>query len=159
MLRKISEHPEVQAKLHLELLTSLPTTAEKRTMAMLDTLPYLNAVIMEGLRLVDTILSYETRIVPPEGCVIEGYFLPAGVCTIDSNVFHCSKRQHADHKYFRLSSPHSLTLSIAYLLPSQTPKPSTHPAGSSRETNVLRSRNICGHSPADPVDPSRRSLP
>ncbi len=48
-------------------------------MLLLDSLPYLNAVLMEGLRLVDTILSYETRLVPAGGCVIEGYHLPAGV--------------------------------------------------------------------------------
>ena len=48
-------------------------------MAMIDALPYLNAVVMEGLRLVDTIASYETRVVPSGGCMIEGYFIPAGV--------------------------------------------------------------------------------
>ena len=47
---------------------------------MIDSLPYLNAVVMESLRLVDTISSYQTRVVPPGGCVISGYFLPAGVC-------------------------------------------------------------------------------
>ena len=47
---------------------------------MIDSLSYLNAVIMEALRLVDTISSYQTRVVPKGGCVISGHYLPAGVC-------------------------------------------------------------------------------
>lgn len=80
IIRQISTHSHVQAKLRLELLTSLPLGAEDRSFAMIDTLSYLNAVIMEGLRLVDTISSYQTRVVPRGGCVISGHYLPAGVC-------------------------------------------------------------------------------
>ena len=79
IFRQISKHPDVQSKLRLELLTSLPLSADDRTFAMIDTLSYLNAVVMEGLRLVDTISSYQTRIVPKGGCVISGHYLPAGV--------------------------------------------------------------------------------
>ena len=79
MIRQISLHPDVQQKLQWELRQNLPIDAQDRTMAMLDNLQYLNAVTMEGLRLVDTILSYETRTVPKGGCVIEGFFLPQGV--------------------------------------------------------------------------------
>ena len=46
---------------------------------MIDSLSYVNAVVMEGLRLVDTISSYQTRVVPKGGCVISGCYLPAGV--------------------------------------------------------------------------------
>ena len=79
-MRRISLHPDVQARLRQELRDSLPSQAEERTYAAIDALPYLNAVMMEGLRLVDTIESYQRRIVPKGGCVIEGYYLPAGVC-------------------------------------------------------------------------------
>ncbi len=79
MTRTLSAHPEVQSKLHAELLTSVTLDPQDRTFAMIDNLPYLNAVIMESLRLVDTISSYQTRVVPPGGCVISGYFLPRGV--------------------------------------------------------------------------------
>ena len=65
--------------MRLELLTSLPLSAQDRTFAMIDSLSYVNAVVMEGLRLVDTISSYQTRVVPKGGCVISGYHLPAGV--------------------------------------------------------------------------------
>lgn len=80
MIRQISSHPGVQSKLRLEMLNSLPLNAEDRRFAMIDSLPYLNAVIMECLRLVDTISSYQTRTVPTGGCVISGHYLPAGVC-------------------------------------------------------------------------------
>lgn len=79
MTRTLSVHSEVQSKLRVELLTSVPLDAKDRTFAMIDSLPYLNAVVMESLRLVDTISSYQTRVVPPGGCVVSGYFLPAGV--------------------------------------------------------------------------------
>ncbi len=46
---------------------------------MVDVLPYLHAVVLEGVRLVDTIDSYQRRVIPKGGCMIEGYYLPAGV--------------------------------------------------------------------------------
>lgn len=79
MTRTLSLHPKVQSRLRVELLSSVPLDAKDRTFAMIDNLPYLNAVIMESLRLVNTISSYQTRVVPPGGCVISGYFLPASV--------------------------------------------------------------------------------
>lgn len=80
MIRRISDRPDVQSRLHSELLEILPYDAGDRTFTTIDSLPYLNAVIMEGLRLVDTISSYQTRKVPKGGCVISGHLLPAGVC-------------------------------------------------------------------------------
>jgi hypothetical protein len=47
--------------------------------ADLDKLPYLNAVIMEGLRLVYTINFYQPRVVPKGGCTVEDIYLPGGV--------------------------------------------------------------------------------
>ncbi|KAL9637707.1 MAG: hypothetical protein Q9164_002032 [Protoblastenia rupestris] len=78
IVRQISEYPGIQSKLRLELLTLVPLTANDRTFAMIDTLPYLNAVVMEGLRTVDTISSYQTRVVPKRGCVVSDHFLPGG---------------------------------------------------------------------------------
>ena len=65
--------------MRLELLTSLPLSAEDRTFAMIDSLSYVNAVVMEGLRLVNTISSYQTRVVPKGGCIVAGHYLPGGV--------------------------------------------------------------------------------
>lgn len=77
--RQLSVYPDVQSKLRIELLTSVPPAARDWTYAMIDSLPYLDAVVMESLRLVDTISSYQTRLVPKGGCTISGYHIPAGV--------------------------------------------------------------------------------
>ncbi|KAI4164571.1 MAG: hypothetical protein LQ342_001884 [Letrouitia transgressa] len=60
---------------------------------MIESLPYLNAVVMESLRTVDTISSYQTRIVPPGGCVIAGYSIPAGT-TIASQPYLINRQPH-----------------------------------------------------------------
>ncbi|KAL9046831.1 MAG: hypothetical protein Q9214_000441 [Letrouitia sp. 1 TL-2023] len=93
MTRQLSIHPNVQSKLRLELLTSLPLATENRTFPMIESLPYLNAVVMESLRTVDTISSYQTRIVPPGGCVIAGYSIPAGT-TIASQPYLINRQPH-----------------------------------------------------------------
>lgn len=79
MFRQLSSLPEIQSKLRLELLTSVPSDGSDRTFAVLDSLAYLNAVVMESLRTVDTVSSYQTRVVPKGGCTISGYYLPSGV--------------------------------------------------------------------------------
>lgn len=77
--RRISLHPDIQDRLHQEVVSSLPSSNEDWTFAMVDALPFLNALVLEGLRLVDTIESYQRRVVPAGGCMIEGFHLPAGV--------------------------------------------------------------------------------
>ena len=79
MVRQLSQHIDVQSRLRLELLSSLSLDERERSMATIDSLPYLNAVVMESLRTVDTVSSYQTRVVPKGGCSISGYFLPEGV--------------------------------------------------------------------------------
>ncbi|KAL9614004.1 MAG: hypothetical protein Q9167_001484 [Letrouitia subvulpina] len=93
MIKQLSLHPDIQSKLRLELLTSLPSATEDRTFPMIESLPYLNAVVMESLRIVDTISSYQTRIVPPGGCVIAGYSIPAGT-TIASQPYLINRQPH-----------------------------------------------------------------
>lgn len=84
--RQLSIHQDVQAHLRLELSTFTPMAAEDCNFAMIDELAYLNAVVMESLRLVDTISSYQTRVVPHGGCEISGHFLPAGVSHTEAEV-------------------------------------------------------------------------
>lgn len=79
ILRQLSIHQDVQSRLRLELLTSVSFNRENSDFATIDKLMYLNAVVMESLRLVDTVSSYQTRVVPKEGCIVSGTFLPAGV--------------------------------------------------------------------------------
>ena len=77
-LRTLSAHPEMQARLRAELAESLPRGLDDCAFNAIDALPYLNAVVLESLRLVDTIESCQSRVVPKGGCVVEGYYLPEG---------------------------------------------------------------------------------
>ncbi|MCJ1477951.1 hypothetical protein MMC13_006626 [Lambiella insularis] len=77
LVRTLSRCPEMQARLHDEL-TLLSNEGHQAAFGTIDALRYLNAIVLEGLRLVNTIESYQTRVVPAGGCVVEGYSLPAG---------------------------------------------------------------------------------
>ena len=77
-LKQLSICPDVQCHLRSEISRSVPSN-EGYCFSALDKLPYLNAVVMESLRLLDNVSSYQTRVVPSGGCLILGAFLPAGV--------------------------------------------------------------------------------
>lgn len=79
IVRQLSIHQDVQSHLQLELLTSVSPNREENDLATTEKLAYLNAVVMESLRLVDTVSSYQTRVVPQGGCILSGTFLPGGV--------------------------------------------------------------------------------
>lgn len=73
---------------------ALRSVCEEYHYSTLDALPYLNAVVLEGLRLADNIESCQSRIVPERGCVIEGYYLPAGVrSSLDPPNLNAADRQ------------------------------------------------------------------
>ncbi len=55
------------------------TKRDDMILARLSDLPYLNAVIREGLRILPPAADLFPRIVPPGGDVIMGEFLPAGI--------------------------------------------------------------------------------
>lgn len=55
----------------------------------LETLPYLNAVIKESLRLSSGVVSGLLRVVPPTGATIDGVAVPPGVHSM-----FCSKLKH-----------------------------------------------------------------
>lgn len=78
ILKQLSVHQDVQSCLQSELSASR-SLIENQGFACIDKLRYLNGVVMEGLRLLDSIASYQTRVVPRGGCHILGVFIPAGV--------------------------------------------------------------------------------
>ena len=80
-VRHLSAHPKIQSNLRAEVLSSTLSVTSDSTYAMIDKLPYLNAIVMESLRLVDTVSSYQTRVVPNGGCTISGFYVPGGVST------------------------------------------------------------------------------
>ena len=53
------------------------------TLRALQNLPFLNAVIWEGLRLCNPVAGGILRIVPKGGDTVCGYFLPGGVSIVD----------------------------------------------------------------------------
>ena len=81
----LGRHPQVVQKMRDELqsttLSSPPTWDEVRT------LPYLEAVIKEAMRLLPVSQWGHDRVVPPGGAVVSGYILEEGThvqCAIDS---------------------------------------------------------------------------
>ena len=69
----LSQAPEWQKKLRDEFASA---STDPRT---LDTLPVLNAVVTETLRLHAPIPGPQPRKTPPQGCHIAGYSIPGGV--------------------------------------------------------------------------------
>lgn len=69
-------NPRVHAKLRAELAKARPSTPIRDQEA--TKLPYLQAVIKEGLRMCPPITGLAPKDVPPEGDTYEGMFIPGG---------------------------------------------------------------------------------
>ncbi|CAF9918720.1 hypothetical protein IMSHALPRED_004386 [Imshaugia aleurites] len=78
LMQKLTHLPEHQIRLRRELRSLLPRDPDARTYSQIDSLPFLNALILEALRVVESIETYQPRLVPPGGCTIESYYLPEG---------------------------------------------------------------------------------
>ncbi|KAI0775634.1 cytochrome P450 [Trametes elegans] len=70
----------IQARLHAELAAGAPadSSSARRTPAALDALPYLDAVVKEGLRVFCPVPMAFPRAVPAGGATVDGVHLPAG---------------------------------------------------------------------------------
>lgn len=71
-------HPYVQEKLVTELRSTFASRREVN-MAALSNLPYLNAVLEECLRIYPPSAFNQARVVPAEGAVVCGRFVPPGI--------------------------------------------------------------------------------
>ena len=49
-MQKLTRHPEHQIRLRSELRSHLPRDTDARTYSQIDSLPFLNALILETLR-------------------------------------------------------------------------------------------------------------
>lgn len=78
-IKQLSIHSADQSRLCIELSESLSPATRPYNFVGVDKLTYLDAVVMESLRLIDNVPSYQTRVVPAAGCHILECFLPAGV--------------------------------------------------------------------------------
>ncbi|KAH9057597.1 putative P450 monooxygenase [Lactarius vividus] len=74
----VLHNPEVQQRLVSELRTVWPILEEVPRYEVFEKLPYLTAVIKEGLRMFPGGTALP-RVVPPEGATIAGTFVPGGV--------------------------------------------------------------------------------
>ena len=75
---ELASHPEIQDKLHRELVEAFPDPTETLDLENLEKLPFLDGVCREGLRLHAPIPSYLERIAPPGGLDIAGSHIPEG---------------------------------------------------------------------------------
>lgn len=85
---ELSHRPDLQAALRNELRTLSPLVSpnprdcEPTSLPdpkMLDSLPLLNAILKETLRIYTPSPALLSRVTPPTGAVIDGYTIPAGV--------------------------------------------------------------------------------
>ncbi|KAF7189166.1 Cytochrome P450 monooxygenase [Pseudocercospora fuligena] len=74
----VLQHPDVLKKLQAELREVWPDMSEDASMALLGDLPYLNAVVKEGLRLMHGALSRLTRVNPAVPEQYKGWTIPPG---------------------------------------------------------------------------------
>ncbi|KAH8684367.1 putative RNA polymerase II mediator complex component Srb8 [Tricladium varicosporioides] len=93
---KLSQNPDVLKKLEKELLANFGVGSEMPA-DRLKELPYLNAVIYEGMRMCNPAPPGNPRIVPEGGARILNHFIPAGT-SVSVHPFTL----HYSEKYFSL---------------------------------------------------------
>ncbi|KAI0042794.1 cytochrome P450 [Auriscalpium vulgare] len=83
--------PGIQERLHAELLAAWPNLDEPPRYEVLEKLPFLTAIVKEGLRLFPGAPAF-ARVVPPEGAIIAGIVIPGGAVVAQSFTYV----QHAE---------------------------------------------------------------
>ena len=85
----LCKSPSALQKLKLEIRTTFQNDSGI-TFSSTASLPYLNAVIEEGLRLYPPTPHAALRTTPPGGSMIDGHLIPEGtvVCTVHYATFH-----------------------------------------------------------------------
>ena len=73
------QNPNELTKLVAEIRTAF-SNENDITQSAVQNLPYLGAVIEEGLRLAPPVPEGLSRVIPPEGHHIAGHWIPGGVC-------------------------------------------------------------------------------
>ncbi|KAI0047707.1 putative P450 monooxygenase [Auriscalpium vulgare] len=92
----IINSPGIQQRLHAELRAAWPNLEEPPRYEALEKLPYLTAVLKEGLRSFPGGVAFP-RVVPPEGAIIAGMSVPGGAVVSQASTFV----QHSDTVFER----------------------------------------------------------
>lgn len=72
------DNPDILKKLRIELQTAMPTIDSDVTWSQLEQLPYLTAVLNEGLRITSSVMTRLPRIAPDEALQYHSWSIPAG---------------------------------------------------------------------------------
>ncbi|GAB7363733.1 hypothetical protein MBLNU230_g4301t1 [Neophaeotheca triangularis] len=75
----VLDNPPVSQKLVAELEASFPLQNDELPFVKLEKLPYLTAIIKEGLRLSFGVVGRLPRTVPPGGASFDGHYIPEGM--------------------------------------------------------------------------------
>ncbi|EGO28439.1 hypothetical protein SERLADRAFT_458832 [Serpula lacrymans var. lacrymans S7.9] len=89
-------NPTTYAKLQEELDTAFPKPSDELYLSILYSLPYLNAVVKEELRL-STPFGNMPRVVPDEGIVLDGRHIP-GVTVVGSPTYAMQVPRNIGHQ-------------------------------------------------------------
>ena len=71
----LAQHSSIQNRLRAELHSNTTTNS----LRSLDSLPLLEAIVLETHRLTPSISGPLPRVTPPRGCELAGFFIPGGV--------------------------------------------------------------------------------
>ncbi|KAK6356042.1 hypothetical protein TWF718_000416 [Orbilia javanica] len=76
---RVCIHPEVQARLHKELVKEFPNKSDEITLARAEKLQYLTAFLKEILRIAPAVPGRRVGVVPADGAICRDRFFPGGV--------------------------------------------------------------------------------
>lgn len=98
----IAANPSVRQRLHDELRAAIPDPSNPPSLRELEKLPYLSAVVQEGLRLCDPVTHRIGRQFPEKTLNCKGYIIPAGsIVGMTALLTHHNKTIFPDPQAFR----------------------------------------------------------
>ncbi|KAE8372926.1 putative benzoate 4-monooxygenase cytochrome P450 [Aspergillus bertholletiae] len=98
----IAANPHIWERLHNELKSAIPDPSNPPSLAELEKLPYLSAVVQEGLRLCDPVTHRISRQFPDKTLNCNGYVIPPGT-TVGMTAFltHRNETIYPEPRAFR----------------------------------------------------------
>ncbi|KAI9591942.1 cytochrome P450 [Syncephalis fuscata] len=116
------EHPACLQKLRDEILTAYPDLSVKPTNEALQSLPYLDALLHEALRIRAIVPYGLSRLIPKEGVTLGDDFLPGGTTiSISLNALYFNEDVYPDPTVFKperwFTTPEKLAEMKQYFLP------------------------------------------